>query len=440
MKKTIPVVLIAVLLIVSMFPLNVEGELVGLQLESIQSGTGTDYVAFADITALGASFVSEYDCYVASAHMYLKRVGTVTATIRGAIYSMDGTYNSGSATPDESLAVSTNTITVSTMSTSFADIEFTFDGTLAITADTGYFLVVELVSGSFPDSTHALGYRGYASGRGEFARIAGGSWINVANRYQNFDLTVNLDPSLEVVDYNSGSGSILSPVNAVHPTAGASVRSAVFVTFTVPNYNFVVENAQLDYAGKTGSPVATLKAGLYSITGEYGTYAVPDELLVTSTSSFISSTTLMVERAVFVFTDEYTLTAGSHYALVVWCDSASAIDTSNYINFGCTPDNTTHDGNSGYFTQNIWAVFQTSNCDNNFWIYGEAFAPPTPTPSPSPSPSPSPTAAPTATPTPAPIALTGIWAWIPWIIIAIAAMMLLVIITRAKLKVTGGVK
>lgn len=72
-----------------------------------------------------------------------------------------------------------------------------------------------------------------------------------------------------------------------------------------------------------------------------------------------------------------------------------------------------------------------------FKIYSDTDVPPaTPTPTPSPSPSPSPTAAPTAPP----IEISGIWAYIPWIIILAAVVMLLIIIARAKLKTSGGIK
>jgi hypothetical protein len=106
---------------------------------------------------------------------------------------------------------------------------------------------------------------------------------------------------------------------------------------------------------KIGSPVGNLKAALYAITGTYGTNATPTGAAIeTSTAVAMADVSAAaLTQYTFTFAGMTTLTSGTYYFIVIYADSATTLNTSNYIRVGYAAAGA-HSGNGSYFDSGTW--------------------------------------------------------------------------------------
>jgi hypothetical protein len=125
------------------------------------------------------------------------------------------------------------------------------------------------------------------------------------------------------------------------------------------------------YLKKTGSPPGTMYAKLYSITGTYGTNAVPNTLLATSTGVAASAVGASLGLITFNFTGaaRVAVTSAARYAIVIENDAG---DESNSISAGWDTSSPSHGGNFAYTLGGAWTGAATR--DVCFYVYGEAAA------------------------------------------------------------------
>jgi hypothetical protein len=101
-----------------------------------------------DYRAYGQSFTGDGGV-LNSAKFYLKKYGSPTGTVFAAIYAHTGTFGTNSKPMGVPLAVSDN-VNVSTLSTSFGLVSFTFSGAnkITLTAGTKYVVVFDCINSS----------------------------------------------------------------------------------------------------------------------------------------------------------------------------------------------------------------------------------------------------------------------------------------------------
>lgn len=121
------------------------------------------------------------------------------------------------------------------------------------------------------------------------------------------------------------------------------------------------------YLKKLGLPTGTMTAKLYAMSGVYGTSGVPTgSALATSTAVNVSSLTTSFALIDFTFANDYQLTSGVNYCIVVDCTSVTG-DASNYVIMGIDNTAPTHGGNR--FIQTGGTYSANSGQDACFYVY-----------------------------------------------------------------------
>jgi len=337
--------------------------------------------AGATTSALFQSFkiINNGTFTLSSVSFWCKKGGSPNAIIKVALFTHSGTYGT-SGVPGTLIATSDTSLQVSGLGTSYTEQSFTFSG-VTLTGGS-YFIGLYADSKVTLDSGNPL-YVDYDSTSplptGNFAYYYSGSWAADSTSDLRFIVYASLDnTNIETVDYSS-SQNTYSQICSVHPSAGV-LPSALGQQFTVPaTHDFRVTYAQF-YALKYGSPVGVLKAAVYSLSGTFGSGALPNTLLETSNNSLAMSEinvntpgTPLVYT--FFFTGTTTFEAGEHYAILLYAESASALDLNNDIRIYSNTNNV-HAGQGIYYTESNWHV--TSE-DTWFYVYGKdegLFVPP----------------------------------------------------------------
>jgi hypothetical protein len=93
---------------------------------------------------VGQSFTNLADIYnISSCKFYLQKIGSPTGNIYAKLYAHDGTYGTSSVGTGNPLATSV-AYDVSTISTSYSLIEFTFNTSYAMQSSTYYVIVIDM--------------------------------------------------------------------------------------------------------------------------------------------------------------------------------------------------------------------------------------------------------------------------------------------------------
>lgn len=169
--------------------------------------------------------------------------------------------------------------------------------------------------------------------------------------------------------YNNSDESI----QAVHPsgTTAPSAQGQCFLTPLISSYKLTSVKF---YMRKIGSPIGILKARLYLMTGTYGSSGKPTGSPLASSDAVamenIPTSNTLIE---FIFSgnQQYSLSKSTMYSIDVEAESATTLNTSNYINlryYGLSK----HDGNRFSYASNTWTAYSP---DMNFYVYGEEITP-----------------------------------------------------------------
>jgi len=118
------------------------------------------------------------------------------------------------------------------------------------------------------------------------------------------------------------------------------------------------------YSKKTGSPTGNAVAKLYTISGTYGTNAVPTgTALATSGNLDVSTITTSNTLITFTFADGYEMQPGQYCICIEYSNG----DASNYVRWGSDETSPSHGGNGSRYSDswtgsNVW--------DFCFYVYG----------------------------------------------------------------------
>lgn len=142
-------------------------------VEDGYSGTGTNYpIGDGTFTGQAQSFSNGVQAqYVTRVHARLKKVGSPTGNLTARIYTHSGTFGTSSV-PNAGLAISDN-LDVSTLTTSYQEIEIGFKTQTELSASTNYVVAFEYSSGDASNYVHIEG-AAVGSHAGNKSRNSGG--------------------------------------------------------------------------------------------------------------------------------------------------------------------------------------------------------------------------------------------------------------------------
>jgi hypothetical protein len=146
--------------------------------------------------------------------------------------------------------------------------------------------------------------------------------------------------------------------------------SAVGQCFTVPSDSNYTLSKVLFYVNKTGSPVGSLCARIYDLTGTYGTTGKPtgNSLAVSDpvAMTYIGNNYTLITFS-FSSSNRIVLGASEKYGAAVVVNQATTIDGSNFFNVAVNTTTTSHSGNTFYYPSTTWTEFAS---DTIFSVYG----------------------------------------------------------------------
>jgi hypothetical protein len=198
------------------------------------------------------------------------------------------------------------------------------------------------------------------------ASIVGYKWIvNVVNDGKGtFDSSGNV-----LVDADATETSAIDPlggtlsytsIKALHPSASASI-SAVVQSFKGCGGKLYAAAFKIK---KYGAPVGNLRAALYAHTGTFGTSSVPTGALIED-STDVAMAGIPTDDfywTFFTFADTTTMTAGTHYTIVLYAKSVTTLNTTNYLQiYDVITSSTTHEGNYSQYASSAWSATATTD-------------------------------------------------------------------------------
>ena len=264
-----------------------QSSIVTLASYSETNGTGS----YGSLPA-GQSFIPSQTANISTASMLLSKDSGSTGTVYAAIYSHTGTYGANTSTPNTRLA-SSDTVSLTNITTSLSLIEFTFSGANQIQLQSGtpYFLIIE--NGGVTGTLRI--------GRDATSPTHGGTEVfsNLSNPYDwtSFDYD---DPFY----IKAGSAApIISKISGTDPGFLNTVNGADTDPFT--------SGQMVSYTVQAGDALAL---GTYywrvrakdAVTGEWGEWSTTDEFVI-SNPNFPSVTTNAVSSI-----GSYTATANGN--------------------------------------------------------------------------------------------------------------------------------
>jgi len=243
---------------------------------SYNSGSGSN--------TLGQSFTGD-GTVLDIAKFYLKKQSSAIGTVSISIYAHTGAYGDG--TPTGSALATSGTFDVSTLTTSYQLITFTFTGANKITLTNGtkYFAVFDLSISSASPNDFIVGMdRSSPSHAGNYAYFQSGSWTSGGTTgdicfYIYGDAIVSspsLSPSLSfssspsISPSSSPSPSPLPPAGTVLKVAKSGVN--VLTNSDPEKFIFSSEYGTLKYFAKETQQVQLVATGLGGDISAKGTY------------------------------------------------------------------------------------------------------------------------------------------------------------------------
>jgi len=324
-------------------------------------------------TAVSQSFVLQYKTILKSAEFLFDRDGSPsTGNIVAKLYAHSGVYGTSSLPTGPVLATSDN-VAVSSI-TFGAPTTFTFSTPYTMEAETNYVMVIEYPYSGGDDIIYPIVGLTDSSYSGNFAKYNGSTWTAVSDKDLYFrifgsvwepnsiyDLTFVINKTTgTTADWDiSGKKLILplednSTVDSYPPSnidADSDLSSAsndiyLYQSFTGGDYFLKFIDV---YLKKVSTPTGNITAYLYAETHAtaFGTDSKPtgDPL---ATSLTISASSLSTSYGIesFQFNDNYKMSSGTKYCLVISYPGDG--NTTHKVAIGSDTSSPSHSGNSGY--------------------------------------------------------------------------------------------
>lgn len=153
--------------------------------------------------------------YISSVKFYMKKVGAIATTNMYAEIHSSTTGTSQTVGESENLVDTSAAVSTSTLTTSYAEVEFTFSGAVTLTPETTYYIVL-YASGVAISSTKyiKIGNNTGAYSNGQAHKI---STTNVWAEAGNYDFTTTILGQEAIVDSGSDILMIADTVSATVP-------------------------------------------------------------------------------------------------------------------------------------------------------------------------------------------------------------------------------
>lgn len=169
--------------IVSMASLQTKGVPVSIASNSESTQDTTTNIFSGSIIAIGQSFQPATTCQLESVSFYIKKGGAPTGNVTVTLYLATGTLGTTSK-PTGTVFATSNAVDISTLTTSFALVNFTFTGVnrYTLTAGTNYVVVLNYSGGGGGDylsvgldssSPSASGNESYSANLATWTSVAG---------------------------------------------------------------------------------------------------------------------------------------------------------------------------------------------------------------------------------------------------------------------------
>lgn len=266
-------------------------------------------------TALGQSFTGNGE-KLSTARFFLRKFGTPTGNAVAKLYEHSGSFGSTGKPTGAALATS-DTLDVSTLTSTRGLVTFTFDGTYQLVNGVNYFIVIEYSGSNSSNNVQAGISFGTGNHAGNYAAYNSGTW----NALSTSDLIFYINGQ------ETGYGqSFIGD--------GGAISSAKF------------------YLKKVGAPTGNIYAKIYEHTGTYGTDGKPTGNAV-ATSDAINVNGLSASQALveFTFSTQLTTVNGTHYVIVVEYENG---DVNNTVAIGVDTSTPTHGGNGSHKNNGNW--------------------------------------------------------------------------------------
>jgi hypothetical protein len=175
--------------------------------------------ADGDRNRMGQTFAADGKMLV-GAEFYLHKSGTPTGNITADLYAITGTYGSTDV-PTGAVLATSDTIDISTLSTSASWVSFTFSGANIVALTASHYAIVVNTTGISTSSGLVFNYDASSPSHGGRRVIYNGSWSGNTASDAPFSVTTT---SKEVVPFNSAS---LTDGNATTNRLGSGTGSFV---------------------------------------------------------------------------------------------------------------------------------------------------------------------------------------------------------------------
>ncbi len=206
-----------------------------------------------------------------SAQFYLKKTGSPTGTAVAKVYAHSGTYGTSSVPTGAALATS-NTVDVSTLTTSYALTSFKFTGTgnITLTNTTDYVVSVEYSSGSVGNTVDVGIDSSSPTHGGNEATLTGSTWTansgvdTIFFLFTDGEITINVTNGGSTPTYINNLGCSTTVNNAVTlkvkvvdalGVAIQNARVAIFASSDITQADDII-NALTDVTGTVSSSYA----------------------------------------------------------------------------------------------------------------------------------------------------------------------------------------
>lgn len=170
-----------------------------------------------------------------------------------------------------------------------------------------------------------------------------------------------------IIDQNAATRIDYRNLANVHPSANTSI-SADGEGFQVTQ-NWVLLKASF-LLSKSASPAGYLMASIFNTTGAFLSFT-PTTILANSTTH-LSMASLTASYVWYNFTfAAYILNPGQIYAIILWAENATLLNSVNYVRPGFTADSYT--GSASEYSSSAWSTFGAGGIDMNFVLYGDSY-------------------------------------------------------------------
>jgi hypothetical protein len=176
MKKYLPFLLVPVVLLLIFWRFPTETNFGAAVVDSYsESNQNSQYSMYTTSNnGLGQSFTGD-GSYLTKATFYAKKHGAPPSTIVAKLYTHSGTFGTNSVPTGAALATS-DTVTANNLTTSFALVDFNFDGTYQLVANTKYVISFEYSAGDINNQVQTGIDSTSPTHAGNLTYLSSGTW------------------------------------------------------------------------------------------------------------------------------------------------------------------------------------------------------------------------------------------------------------------------